>query len=90
MAIWLCSWIGMTLAHDASHAVHPDEHSNTPCAVCRFLHQGATAEINTELAVRAVPVFECVVEIDTETVSTQTSLFLAATSPRGPPALLVV
>ena len=89
MTVWLCSWIGMALLHDFSHAVHLDEH-HTPCAVCHLLHQSAPAAINTELAVRAVPVFECISEIETETTAFHSQISLASTSPRGPPALLVV
>lgn len=89
MTIWLCAWIGMMLSHDLSHVVHPDEHS-TPCAVCSLLHQSTPAAINTELAVRPVPVFECICELQTETVPFHSPTFFASAIPRGPPALLVV
>ena len=89
MTIWLCAWISMTLSHDLSHALHADNH-HAPCAVCQLLHQGAPAVINTELAVRAVSVFECVCENERQLIFYQPPILLAATSPRGPPALLVV
>lgn len=76
----------MTLLHDFSHAVHPDE-NHTPCAVCRVLPQSAPAVINTELALRAVPVFECVRQIETDTIPFRSQVFFAAAIPRGPPAL---
>jgi len=89
MTVWLCGWVGMMLLHDLSHAIDSDKH-HAPCAVCRVLHQGTPAAIETQLAVRAVPVFNSVGEIQTQTVSFRSQFSFAAAIPRGPPSLLLV
>ena len=79
----------MALLHDLSHAVHAEE-NHTPCAVCRVLPQSAPALIDTELAVRAVAVFEGARDIQAESVPFRSQIFLASAVPRGPPALLII
>jgi hypothetical protein len=90
MSVWLCGWIGMTLLHGISHAVQNDAHFNTPCLACSLLHQPAPATLDFTFAPRPARAFECVREIHTEAVSHRAQNFVAAISPRGPPALLFV
>ena len=90
MAVWLCSWIGVTLFHGLSHAAHAGDHASAPCVVCQLLDQPVPATIDTRLALSSTPVFDWVDHIDAETVAFSPQHFPRNVVPRGPPALLFV
>lgn len=91
MAIWLCSWIGVTLFHGLSHAAHAENESfNTTCVVCHLLDQPAPAFINAKLALKSTPAFDCVHHIAVAFAPFVAQNLPESVVPRGPPALLFI
>ena len=88
MAIWLCSWMGLSLFHGLAHTEHPEDGVTQTCAVCHLLHQSLPATVETRLSVCPVVQYGFVLEQRAVDVALPVQFCAQSIVPRGPPTLL--